>query len=548
MNNTFEELGVAPEFIRSLDEQNLSSPTDIQKKVIPLALGNGDVVAQAPTGTGKTLAFALPMLSKIDRDDSSVQAVVVCPTRELVIQICEVLQSVLKYSERIRVAGLYGGQNIQKQLFCLRKKPQIIVGTPGRMLDHIERKTLKLANVRYFVLDEGDEMLDMGFRGDIEKIGASVGKCQKLCFSATIPQNIRQLIESLFHSPTYVKTDIDGEEIPKIEQYYSIVKDAQRVGAMLKIIDDGNYSLVIAFCNTKIRADKLNRALIAKGRLSEAIHGDLRQSERTQIIKRFKSGQLNILVATDVAARGLDIDGVDAIINFDPPTDGDFYIHRIGRTARAKKEGVAYTLIDSSQVGYIPSFEKARNNKLTYLDLGTISDAFTLPKDSSNKIKDFYDNQSRFFLNVGKRDMLDKESLSKLLVAYTPLKVFEISDIKIRDTYSFVSVVKGNESKIFKLKGIVLGKREVNVQQAVDGDKPVGKTDGEKFKSKEKTGSKTKPDSRSKGNKKDGGFKDGKSKRGNYSAKSSKPTGKSSKGKNNKPVSRKSKFYSNDEL
>ncbi len=235
MNNTFEELGVAPEFIRSLGEQNLSSPTDIQKKVIPLALGNGDVVAQAPTGTGKTLAFALPMLSKIDRDDSSVQAVVVCPTRELVIQICEVLQSVLKYSERIRVAGLYGGQNIQKQLFCLRKKPQIIVGTPGRMLDHIERKTLKLANVRYFVLDEGDEMLDMGFRGDIEKIGASVGKCQKLCFSATIPQNIRQLIESLFHSPTYVKTDIDGEEIPKIEQYYSIVKDAQRVGAMLKI-------------------------------------------------------------------------------------------------------------------------------------------------------------------------------------------------------------------------------------------------------------------------------------------------------------------------
>ena len=149
MNNTFEELGVAPEFIRSLGEQNLSSPTDIQKKVIPLALGNGDIVAQAPTGTGKTLAFALPMLSKIDRDDSSVQAVVVCPTRELVIQICEVLQSVLKYSERIRVAGLYGGQNIQKQLFCLRKKPQIIVGTPGRMLDHIERKTLKLANVRY---------------------------------------------------------------------------------------------------------------------------------------------------------------------------------------------------------------------------------------------------------------------------------------------------------------------------------------------------------------------------------------------------------------
>ncbi|MDE5990129.1 MAG: DEAD/DEAH box helicase, partial [Clostridia bacterium] len=462
--------------------------------------------------------------------------------------ICEVIQSLLKYSERIRIAGLYGGQNIQRQLFCLRKKPQIVVGTPGRMLDHIERRTLKLANVKYFVLDEGDEMLDMGFRGDIEKISGYAGKCQRLCFSATIPQNIRQLIGQLFNDPTFVKTRIDGEDIPKIDQYYCLIKDAQRVGAMLKIIDEGKYDCVIAFCNTKIRADKLNQALKTKGRSSEVIHGDLRQSERTQIIKRFKSRQLNILVATDVAARGLDVDGVDAIINFDPPTDSDFYVHRIGRTARAKKDGVAYTLIDSSQVGYVPSFQRVSDNALKFIDLGNVSDTFTLPKDSSNKIKDFHENQSRFFLNVGKKDMLDKESLTKLLLAYTPLKIFEIADIKIRDTYSFVSVVKGQENKLFKLKGIILGKRAVTIQEAKEEEKPITK-DGNGFKSKKTTVKKSgqafaKDGKKGYSNNKDKGGHNSKS---NSLAKSKQSKKTAQKGKGNKPVSRKSKFYSMDE-
>ncbi len=248
----FAELGVLPEIIKSLDEQGITSPTDIQKETVPLALGAGDVVAQAPTGTGKTLAFVLPMLSMIDRDCSSAQALVICPTRELVIQICEVIQSACKYYERVRTAGLYGGQNIQKQLFCLRKKPQIVVGTPGRLLDHIERRTLKLNDVKYFVLDECDVMLDMGFRGDIEKIDGKVGEAQRLCFSATIPQSIKVLVDKLLHNPTYVKTAVAGEEIPKIDQYYCIVKDAQRLGAMLKIIDERKFSFIIAFCNTKI--------------------------------------------------------------------------------------------------------------------------------------------------------------------------------------------------------------------------------------------------------------------------------------------------------
>ncbi len=473
-DNTTWDLPV--EVLKGLEEQGVVEPTDIQREVIPIALGHGDIVAQAPTGTGKTLAFVLPMLAKIDRDSSKVQALVLCPTRELVIQICEVIQNACKYYERVRVAGLYGGQNIQRQLFCLRKKPQIVVGTPGRLLDHIDRRTLKLSDVNYFVLDECDEMLDMGFRGDIEKIDANISKsCQRLCFSATIPKAIKGLIEKLLKTPAYVKTSLDGEDTPKIKQYYSIIKDSQRVGALLKVIDENSYKFVIAFCNTKTRADKLFAALKAKGRRVAMLHGDLRQSERTQILKRFKARELDILVATDVASRGIDIDGVEAIFNFDPPTDEDFYVHRIGRTARASKDGTAYTFIDSNQVGYIPSYQRKVGNALEFIDLGVISDSFTLPKDGSNKLKDVHDNQSRFFLNVGKRDLLDKDSLVKLLIKFTPLKIYDIADVKIRDTYSFVSVIKGKEGGIFKLKGTVLGKREVTVQEAKEEEKPAYK-------------------------------------------------------------------------
>ena len=535
-NNGFFEYGLAPELIKSLDEQGIAQPTDIQRQVIPLALGEGDIVAQAPTGSGKTLAFVLPILNKIDREDKSVQALIVCPTRELVIQICEVIQSALKYSEGIRTAGLYGGQDIQRQLFCLRKKPQIVVGTPGRLLDHIDRRTLKLASVKYFVLDEGDEMFDMGFRGDIEKISKCVGECQKTCFSATLPQNILRLIEEFFDAPTFVKT-AEGEDVPKIEQYYAIVKDAQRVGAMLKIIDDGGYERIIVFCNTKVRADKLYNALVAKKRSVAVIHGDLRQSERTQIIKRFKAQSLHILVATDVASRGLDVEGVDAIINFDPPTDSDFYVHRIGRTARAKKEGVAYTLIDSSQVGYIPSFQKASGDALKYVELGNIADTFTLPKDSSNKIKDFHDNQSRFFLNVGKRDWLDKDSLTKLLLKSTTLKIFEIADIKIRDTYSFVSVIKGCEGKLFKLKGVTLGKRQVTIQEAKEEEKPApNQSVAKKDYGKKGNARSTKPIGKSVDSKKKTNGKLG-----------ARPVVKGMKKKGNKAVSRKSKYYSQED-
>lgn len=538
MDNLFRQFDVPEDILKALDEEGIVTPTPVQSEVIPLVLEGKDVVAKAPTGTGKTLAFALPLLKATDRDANGVQALIMCPTRELVIQICEVFQGLVKYYERVRVAGLYGGQNIQRQLFCLRKKPQIVVGTPGRLLDHLDRRTLKLADVEHFVLDEADEMLDMGFRGDIEKVAEKLGKCQKLCFSATLPQAITQLTDKLLCDAAYVETKIDGNSVPDIKQYYTVLKDSQRVGAMLGIIDREKYDKVIVFCNTKVRADKLGDALAGKKIQATVIHGDLKQSERTQIIKRFKAGQLNILVATDVAARGLDIDDVQAVINFDPPTDKEFYVHRIGRTARNEKKGAAYTFVDSTQVGYIPSYQKASGDKLEYKELPNISDSYTLPKDSSNKMADFHDNESRYFLNVGKRDLLDKDSLTKLLLTSTPLKIYEIADIKIRDTYSFVSVIKGNEKKLFKLQGITLGNRKVNIQEAIEEEKPQKQSD---FKRKEKSEGKKSGASSAKGGK-DARAKSNVNSRGENRNSKVKGAKNKTNGKNKKAVSNKMRF------
>lgn len=538
MDNLFRRFDIPEDILKALYEEGIVTSTPVQSEVIPLVLEGKDVVAKAPTGTGKTLAFALPLLKAIDRDANGVQALIMCPTRELVIQICEVFQGLVKYYERVRIAGLYGGQNIQRQLFCLRKKPQIVVGTPGRLLDHLDRRTLKLADVEYFVLDEADEMLDMGFRGDIEKVAEKLGKCQKLCFSATLPQAIRQLTDNLLCDPAYVETKVDGNSVPDIKQYYTVLKDSQRVGAMLGIIDREKYDKVIVFCNTKIRADKLGDALVGKKIQATVIHGDLKQSERTQIIKRFKAGQLNILVATDVAARGLDIDDVQAVINFDPPTDKEFYVHRIGRTARNEKKGAAYTFVDSTQVGYVPSYQKASGDKLEYKELFNISDSYTLPKDSSNKMADFHDNESRYFLNVGKRDLLDKDSLTKLLLTSTPLKIYEIADIKIRDTYSFVSVIKGNEKKLFKLQGITLGNRKVNIQEAIEEEKPQKQSD---FKRKEKSEGKKSGASSAKGGKDAREKSSANARSANRNSKVKGAKGKSG-GKSKKSVSNKMRF------
>ncbi|MBE5763058.1 MAG: DEAD/DEAH box helicase [Clostridiales bacterium] len=493
--STFSDFNINEQIIHALSEQGIQTPTEVQEKVIPIALNGDDVVAKAPTGTGKTLSFVLPIMEKVDRESNKVQAIIICPTRELVIQICDVFKMATKYYESFRVAGVYGGQNFQRQLMFLRKKPQVIVGTPGRIIDHLNRHTLKLQENKILVLDEGDEMFDMGFRDDIETIMKAVPQLttQKMLFSATIPNAIKTIVEEKFKNPKFVETTIQGETIPQIKQYYTMVKDSQRVAALLYIKKENNFSRCIVFCNTKSRADKLYQALIKAKQNVAVIHSDIRQNERIKIMKGFKEGQIEMLVATDVAARGIDVDEIKVIFNFDPPSDSDFYVHRIGRTARANKTGVAYTIIDSSQVGFVQAYQTATQNALEYIELPELKGDFTLPKDGSNKFHKLERGASskRFFLNVGKVDMLDNDALAKLVCTKCNVQLHEIVDIKVANTYSFIELGNDKANNIKKLEGLVLGKRKVVVEEAKK-EPTVGVHTKKDFKAKTKNDSKPK--------------------------------------------------------
>lgn len=469
----FKNFGLAQTVLRALDEEGITVPTEIQQKVIPLACEGKDVIAKAPTGTGKTLAYVLPLLSAADVSSKSVGALVLCPTRELALQIGDVIKSATKYTEGIRTAVLYGGQDIQRQLFLLRKKPQIVVGTVGRVLDHIERKTVKLKDLKTLVLDECDVMLDMGFIGDIRKIVAKTNaERQNLVFSATIPSAIQTLCDELMKSPVTVQAECDGKEVPDVEQYYVLLKDSQRVECLCALLKKYGLSRTIVFCNTKFRAEKLAQAMKSRGVQCALLHGDLEQRERNAAMKGYREGKFSMLVSTDVSARGIDVDDVDAVINFDPPSDEDYYVHRIGRTARAFRKGAAYTLVEAYQLAYVQAYIRRTGTEILPIEPEyDYSASYTLPKDGSNKrdaearARD-REHSVRYFLNIGKKDMLDKPSLVRLVCAKTGVNEYKIIDVKVRDTYSFVQVTEDEAEKVLKLKGVMVGNRKINVDVA----------------------------------------------------------------------------------
>ena len=475
-NNTqsgFEVFGLPETVIRVLDEEGISTPTEIQQKVIPTAADGADVIAKAPTGTGKTLAYVLPLIKNADVSSKNVGALVLCPTRELALQIGDVIKSVTKYTEGIRTAVLYGGQDIQRQLFLLRKKPQIVVGTVGRVLDHIERKTVKLKDLKTLVLDECDVMLDMGFIGDIRKIVAKTNTDrQNLVFSATIPKAIETLCAEIMNDPVSVAAESDGKEIPDVAQYYILLKDAQRVECLCALEKRYGLKKTIVFCNTKFRAEKLAQAMKSKGTECCLLHGDLDQKERNAAMRSFREGRCQMLVSTDVSARGIDVDAVDAVINFDPPADEDYYVHRIGRTARAFRKGAAYTFVEAYQLAYIQAYIRRTGEEISPIDPDFDRSAtYTLPKDGSNK-RDAEARERdrahsvRYFVNIGKRDMLDKPTLVKLVCSKAGVSEYKIIDVKIRDTYSFVQVTEDEAEKAWSLKGLTVGTRKINVEVA----------------------------------------------------------------------------------
>ena len=355
----------------ALADAHIETATAIQREAMPKIFEGKDVIALAPTGSGKTLAYALPILQGID-PDGGIQALVLCPTRELAMQIGAVFRSMLSHIEGVRTAVIYGGENFERQLYSLRKKPHIVVGTVGRVLDHLERKTMRIKNLRTLVLDEGDVMLKMGFIEDVRKIVAAIGKGrQNLLFSATMPSEIAALCREMMNDPVTVGVAAH-EDKPDVRQHYVVVGDSRRVGCLLKLVKTKRYdryivfcntrfraeSRYIVFCNTRFRAERVHRALTASGVNAELLHGEMDQRDRTHAMARFRSGETPCLVGTDVAARGIDIPDLQAVFNLDPPGEADAYVHRIGRTARASRRGEAYTFVAPEQTVLIGDYAR----------------------------------------------------------------------------------------------------------------------------------------------------------------------------------------------
>ena len=364
----FEQTALSREMQRAIQDMGFTEMTEVQEKTIPKMMEGKDVIAKAPTGTGKTCAFGVPIIERIDGESDALQCLILAPTRELTSQITEDMRAMAKYKEGLRIVSVYGGQSMQRQIEHLKKKPQIIVATPGRLLDHIKRKTVKLHALKTVVLDEADEMLDMGFIKDVTNI---LDRCPKkkqvVMFSATISREVMD-ISWLYQRDVVEITVLPKEKNePKIAQYSLHAEGEEKVLMLARLLQQADWHRVMIFCNTKYMTDRLTKRLCAREIKAECLHGDIKQSVRNQVMKDFREGKFPVLVATDVAARGIDVDDIDAVINFDMPADNASYLHRIGRTGRAGKEGIAYSLVSITETDRLESIMRWTKHEIIAL-------------------------------------------------------------------------------------------------------------------------------------------------------------------------------------
>lgn len=371
----FADFDLDPKVLRAITEMGFEESTPIQEKTIPLALEGKDLIGQAQTGTGKTAAFGIPVINRIDVTEDRIVALIMCPTRELAIQVAEEISKLGRF-KGIRSLPIYGGQDIVKQIRALKKRPQIIIGTPGRLLDHINRKTIKLDSVSTVILDEADEMLDMGFMEDIQTILSLVPEERHtMLFSATMPENIKKLAKQFLREPEHVSVIPKQVSAPLISQYYIELHEKQKFDALCRLLDMESPELAIIFGRTKRRVDELSEALQKRGYSAEGLHGDLSQNQRDHVMRKFRDGSIDVLVATDVAARGLDVSGVTHVINFDLPQDPESYVHRIGRTGRAGREGSAWTFVTHREMDHLHFIEKLTRHKIARKPVPSMAEA-----------------------------------------------------------------------------------------------------------------------------------------------------------------------------
>ena len=447
----FNEFNLSAELLAEIEKAGFVEASPIQEQTIPLALEGKDVIGQAQTGTGKTAAFGLPTLEKIDVDNTVIQALVIAPTRELAVQSQEELFRFGR-SKGVKVRSVYGGSSIEKQIKALKSGAHIVVGTPGRLLDLIKRKALKLDHIETLILDEADEMLNMGFLEDIEAIISRVPETrQTLLFSATMPEAIKRIGVQFMKEPEHVKIAAKELTTDLVDQYYIRVKEGEKFDTMTRLMDVEQPELAIVFGRTKRRVDELTRGLKIRGFRAEGIHGDLDQNKRLRVLRDFKNGNLDVLVATDVAARGLDISGVTHVYNYDIPQDPESYVHRIGRTGRAGKTGQSITFVSPNEMGYLQIIENLTKKRMKGMKPATAEEAFQAKKQVALKKieRDFEDEKIRTnFEKFGK-------DARKLAAAFTPEELaMYILSLTVQDPDSLPEVEIAREKPLpFKPSG-----------------------------------------------------------------------------------------------
>ena len=371
----FEEMGLSEEIQKAVRYMGFEEASPIQAKAIPAMISGIDLIGQAQTGTGKTAAFGIPILEKIDPKLKKLQAIVLCPTRELAIQVADEIRNLSRYMHGIKVLPIYGGQDIVKQIRSLKSGTQIVIGTPGRVIDHMRRKTMKLDFVHTVVLDEADEMLNMGFREDIEFVLSGVPEeRQTVLFSATMPKPIMEITKKFQNNAKVIKVTKKELTVPNIEQYYYDVKPKKKEEVLSRLLDIYSPRLSVVFCNTKKQVDLLVNALLGRGYFAAGLHGDMKQEQRDRVMQGFRTGKTEILVATDVAARGIDVDEVEAVFNYDLPQDDEYYVHRIGRTGRAGREGRAFSFVSGKEVYKLKEIQRYCKTKIYAQKVPSLND------------------------------------------------------------------------------------------------------------------------------------------------------------------------------
>ena len=439
----FEDMNISNEICRAVLDMGFEEATPIQSQAIPVILEGKDIIGQSQTGTGKTAAFGIPLLERINPEDRRLQALILCPTRELAIQVSEEFRKLLKYKDNIRVLPIYGGQPIDRQIAALRKGTQVVIGTPGRVMDHMRRRTIKAETVQMMVLDEADEMLDMGFREDIETILVKIPEeHQTLLFSATLSPEILDITKRFQRNPEFIKIVRKELTVPNIEQYYFDVKEKTKLDALCRIIDVYDPKLAMVFCNTKKRVDDLVEMLQGRGYFAEGLHGDLKQAQRDKVMQKFRNGTIEILVATDVAARGIDVDDIDVVFNYDVPQDEEYYVHRIGRTGRAGKAGKAFTFCVGKEIYKLRDIMRYTKTKIQQQKLPTLSDVEEMKTNIYlEKIKGIIE-EGHLTKYIHLVDRLMEEDYTSIDIAAALLKD-HLSDVNADDIYALDDINLG---------------------------------------------------------------------------------------------------------